>query len=87
MTDIFENELDSQKQLINDLVSKCKKLVGSFKLNDGLMCRLKDKQESCLSFLHLVTRCKKDKQMHSSENEWDILEELCVIVSLYKTIV
>ena len=52
MTDIFEDEanqileLNSQKQLLNDLVSKCKKLVGSFKHNDGLVRRLKEKQDS-----------------------------------------
>ena len=52
MTDIFEDEanqileLNSQIQLLNDLISKCKKLVGSFKHNDGLVRRLKEKQDS-----------------------------------------
>ena len=47
-TDIFDdeakqiNELNSHK----DLVSKCKKLVGSFKHNDGLVRRLREKQDS-----------------------------------------
>ena len=52
ITDIFDdeakqiNELNSHKQQLNDLVSKCKKLVGSFKHNDGLVRRLREKQDS-----------------------------------------
>ena len=51
-TDIFEEdakqimELNYHKQILNDLVMKLKKLVGSFNHNDGLVRRLKEKQET-----------------------------------------